>query len=377
MNHLPALRAEAHAGALPESQASSRTVTLVDQDQRVYGVSKLAVLVDTLRREGISASKALRGVQLTEQDLDSGSTRVSVNQIIRVCRNAAALSQDPHFPFHAGMRVHLSTYGMYGFAILSSTTFRNAIAFGLKYHQLAIPLVDVSRREERGRVTWKLHPIDTIRLDTALLRFVQEFELAILLSLHRDCMGRSLSPLKVLLPFHAPQDARVYLDMFGCPVAFGQAHACLIFDSKWLDGEPQFRNEIAHSELVILCDQLLEEFRLRIGIAGRVREILLLNRMSPIGIGEVANQLHMTERTLRRRLQGEKTSFRKILAELRMRMAVQYLRETDLNIAEIAHSLGFGEDASFRQAFRRWLSVAPRRFRTRTRGRSRTVLSSA
>ena len=368
-----ALKADAHAGALPESDASLRTVTSVDQDQRVYGVSKLKVLVDTLRREGISASKALRGVRLTEQDLHSSSTRVSVKQIIRICRNGAALSQDPHFPFHAGMRIHLSTYGMYGFAILSSTSFRQAIVFALKYHQLAIPLVDVSCRQERGRVTWTLYPFESIHLDAALLRFVLEFELAIVLSLHRDCMGRTLSPLKVLLPFPAPQDARVYSHMFGCAVAFGQPHAGLIFDSKWLDGEPQFGNEIAHSELVILCDQLLEELRLRIGIAGRVREILLVNRMSPIGIGEVAKQLFMTERTLRRRLHAEKTSFRRILAELRMRMAIKYLRETELSIAEIAHSVGFGEHASFRQAFRRWSSVAPRRFRTRIRGRSRTV----
>jgi len=150
-------------------------------------------------------------------------------------------------------------------------------------------------------------------------------------------------------------------------VLFGQSQPGLTLDSKWLDGEPQFGNEIAHAELARLCDALLEEFRLRVGIAGRVREVLLVNRMAPIGIGEVAKRLHMTERTLRRKLAAEMTSFRKVLGELRMRVAMKYLRDTELSVAEIAQSLGFSEDASFRQAFRRWSKVPPRVFRAHMR----------
>ena len=361
------LRAEAHTGPLPGPGVSLRTITAVSQTQKLYGVGKVAVLVDCLRREGIPTSRALRGVDLAEHDLHSASSRVSVAQIIRICRNALMLSRDPHFAYHAGMRIHLSTYGMYGFAILSSSKFRQGIAFALKYHQLAIPLVDLSWREERGRGYWSLIPLDTLHLDAALWRFVVELELAIVLSLHRDYIGQSFAPLQVRLPFSAPQDARVYSHMFGCPVLFGQSQPGLTLDSKWLDGEPQFGNEIAHAELARLCDALLEEFRLRVGIAGRVREVLLVNRMAPIGIGEVAKRLHMTERTLRRKLAAEMTSFRKVLGELRMRVAMKYLRDTELSVAEIAQSLGFSEDASFRQAFRRWSKVPPRVFRAHMR----------
>ena len=351
--------------------ASLRTISAISEDERVYSVGKLAALVHTLYREGIPPSKALRGVDLAEDALHRSSTRVSAGQLIRICRNALALSHDPHLPFHAGMGVHLSTYGIYGFAILSSSNFRKAIAFALRYHQLAFPLVDLSWREERGRDTWTLLPIPTLHLDTRLLHFVIEFELAIVLSLHRDMMGKALVPLEVHQPFNTPLDARVYADMFGCPVVFGQTHARIIFDSRRLEGELLFGNEIAHSELVNLCDELLREMRLRIGIAGRVREILLVNRMTRMGVAEVAKELHMTERTLRRKLSQENTSFRKILTELRMRLASQYLRDTDLTVGEIANSLGFTEDASFRHAFRRWSKLAPGGFRARLQGRLR------
>jgi len=358
-------------GSLPETGESLRTVTSVRPEQKLYPVSKLAVLVNSLRREGFTASQALRGAHLVERDLHDPRVRVSQNQILCVCRNAAALSHDPHFAHHAGSRVHLSTYGMYGFAILSSTDLRRGIGFALRYHQLAVPLVDVSWREERGRSVWTLLPIATLQLDAPLLRFVVEFELTILISLHRDCIGSSFSPQTIELPFAPPYDVQIYADMFGCPVLFDRPSARLIFDAKWLDREAPFANDIAHAELVSLCDGLLEEFHLRVGIAGRVREILLHKGMSPTGIAEVARHLHMTDRTLRRRLKDEKTSFRKILAELRMRMAAKYLRETDLSIREIAYSLGFSEEGSFRQAFRRWSAVAPRRFRGHIRNRRR------
>ena len=367
------LRTALKSGATGETalrlRTPIRTVTAVDPSRRVYPVGKVAVLIASLRREGIPLSRALSGVHLAERDLHAPATRVSINEIIRICRNALALSRDPHFPFHAGMRVHLSAYGMYGFAILSSTSIREAIEFALRYHLLAVPLVDVSVREERGQVIWSLHPIDAISIDGTLKRFVLEFEQAILLSLHRDCIGGSLTPLRVSLPFSAPGDARICARMFGCPVLFDQDDASLIFDARSLDGELKFGNETAHAEMVKLCDGLMEEFRLRSGIAGQVRETLLVNRMATMSIGEVANRLHMTERTLRRRLEDENTSFRQIVADIRMRVAMKYLRDTDLSIAEIAQSVGFSEDGSFRHAFQRSSRVSPRQFRKQSRRR--------
>jgi len=337
----------------------------VGPNERVYSVSKLAAIVHALRREGISTAAGLRGTGLAERDLHESATRVSFEQMARVCRNALALSTDPHFAYHTGSRFHLSTYGMYGFAILSSTDFREAIAFALQYYQLAMPLVDTSCREERHRLIWMLSPREA--LDTTVSRFILELEMAILTALHRDCISPSLVPLEAHLPFSAPRDARVYPDMFACRVLFDQDAARMIFDSKWLDTEPAYGNEIAHQELLILCEQLMEELRLRVGIAGKVREILLMNRMLPMSFSAVAKQLNMTGRTLRRKLGVERTSFRQILADLRIRLAIKYLRDTELSIEDISHKLGFSENASFRHAFHRWTKMAPLKYRDRAR----------
>jgi AraC-like DNA-binding protein len=66
---------------------------------------------------------------------------------------------------------------------------------------------------------------------------------------------------------------------------------------------------------------------------------------------------------LRRKLREEKTSFRNVVDELRMQMAIRYLRDTDLTVEDIAESLGFSDAANFRHAFRRWTNAAPGQFR--------------
>src|SRR5208282_1309451 len=96
-------------------------------DERIYPVAKIATIVDALAAEGVSPADALKGVHLSQSAISSPATRVSLNQVIECYCNAVRLSRDPRFACHAGLRFHVSTYGMYGFAILSSTDFRQAM----------------------------------------------------------------------------------------------------------------------------------------------------------------------------------------------------------------------------------------------------------
>lgn len=346
-------------------------------NDRVYSATRLATLVESLSREGVSAADALRGTHVAPQALFTPGTRVSLNQLIAACRNAIRLSRDPHFAFRAGSRSHVTTVGMFGFALLSSVTFRQAIGVALQYHQLAAPLCDFSFSQGHERGNWTLHPLAHPDINAALSRFLVEFELAAGFTLARDIMGSSFACRAVRVAFEPPRDASVYRGMFGCAVLFGQRESQLVFDATWLHRAPQLGNAITHAEVVKLCDVLMDEMRLRMGLSGRVREVLLLNVMRQMSLEEVANRLHLTARTLRRRLREEQTSFRALVDDLRMRLAIRYLRETDLTTQALAHSLGFSDDAAFRHAFRRWTKASPLEYRSRLRGREALAPSAA
>jgi AraC-like DNA-binding protein len=182
-------------------------------------------------------------------------------------------------------------------------------------------------------------------------------------SLHRDIMGASFVPQALHVTYGSSLDAPEYSEAFGCPVLLGQTENKLAFDAARLDADPQLGNQITYSVVLRLCDELLDELQLRTGVAGKVREALLVNLAKPTGFDAIARHLGMTPRTLRRKLQDENTSFRELLDELRMHVAIKYFRDTELTIETVADALGFSDAANFRHAFRRWTNGVPQDFR--------------
>ena len=87
-------------------------------------------------------------------------------------------------------------------------------------------------------------------------------------------------------------------------------------------------------------------------------------------LADMAQALHLSERTLKRRLQDEGVSYRVLLAEVRGRQANRLLEDETLSLTEIAERMGFSDLSSFSQAYKRWFGVAPSvgRAGTQTRG---------
>jgi hypothetical protein len=123
-------------------------------EDKVYPVVKLAMVIDALAAEGISVKDALAGVRISRNATSSPATRVSLNQIIECYRNANKLCHNRRFAYSAGLRFHVTDYGMYGFAMLSSTNYRRTMQFAVEYHQLATPLAEIDFKEAGGCGIW-------------------------------------------------------------------------------------------------------------------------------------------------------------------------------------------------------------------------------
>lgn len=344
---------------------------------RIYSVAKIATIVDLLRGEGISVEDALAGVSLSSSQLCSPATKVSAAQVLQSYRNAIALSGNSRFAYHAGSKSSVSTYGIYGLAILSSANFRETMAFATAYHQLATPMMDVCFKEEGSTAAWIATPASCLDIDDRLHRFIVEFQMAAHLSLHRNIMGPTFTPTLVHYTLAQPDNVGNETTFFDCPVRYGQTENRFAFDVAWLDGQPNFGNALTHAELTQLCDGLLEKIESGTGVAGAVRELILANLPGAIDFERIAKSLNMSERSLRRRLQEENTSFRQLSDELKTRIAIKYLRETDRNVEDIALALGFNDAASFRHAFRRWTNTTPRDCRRAQAGIERTTSTDA
>jgi AraC-like DNA-binding protein len=112
-----------------------------------------------------------------------------------------------------------------------------------------------------------------------------------------------------------------------------------------------------------LCDDLLNDLKLRIGVVGEIRALLLRNITNPPTLATIAKGLEVSDRSLRRQLREQGISFRGLLDELRMQIALKYLRTTRLANEDIALALGFSDATNFRRAFRRWTNKSPSEIR--------------
>ena len=115
--------------------------------------------------------------------------------------------------------------------------------------------------------------------------------------------------------------------------------------------------------IVAICDNLLNELKLRVGIPGEIRALLLRDIANPPTLADIAKLLDVSDRSLRRQLREQGISFRGLLDELRMQLAMKYLRTTRLANEDIALALGFSDATNFRRAFRRWTKKSPSEIR--------------
>lgn len=160
-----------------------------------------------------------------------------------------------------------------------------------------------------------------------------------------------------------PADPGIWERHFDAPVSFGASQNALWLKRSQLRNSLMMRDErlAAFNESVVQAYvQNLETTSL----TERVKHLVLgrLEQGEP-QIGDVARQLNLTERSLRRHLRDEGVSFRDLLRQCRMDMADYYLRQTDLSVTEIALKTGFADASNFTRAFSRWFSQNPTDFR--------------
>ncbi|MBC2384500.1 AraC family transcriptional regulator [Pseudomonas sp. WS 5106] len=300
----------------------------------------------------------LAGSGIGVADLSHADTRITTCQEMQVCANAVALRRD--IGLDLGQRMHVSSYGLLGYALLTSATFGDALRLALRYPALLGTLFELSL-EEDGKRIW--FTAGDYRENPALAQFNVEFCLVSLKVICDDLLGQPLPLLEARFEHPAPDYQARYAERFDCPVRFQAASHAFAFDRAWLDHPLPLADTVTHRAVAERCRKQNTEFTGRQVWLGRVRQMLGTQLHAAPGLEGLAKQLNCSPRTLRRHLHALGCSYQEMLDELRFERAKQWLSEDELPIWRIAEQLGFSETASFRHAFVRWSGVAPSQFR--------------
>jgi AraC-like DNA-binding protein len=148
---------------------------------------------------------------------------------------------------------------------------------------------------------------------------------ASLIALVRWITGRHLKPLEVRLAGEPPLDATPYQALFEAPLSFGHGQCALLF----AHADMSAALPTANAELARLHDRFAGDYLARFAssrFSHQTRQVLC--RLLPQGEPRreaVAEALHLSERTLQRRLQEEGSSYQQLLDDTRRELAEQYL----------------------------------------------------
>lgn len=312
----------------------------------------------------IAASAGISAAELAERD-----RRVPLDKLLEVFDEIERRTGDPAFGLRVAEASRARPDNALALALASSPTLGEAFRRVARYTRIindaaAIELAiagDVVRVQYRLERTGEPHRVGA------------QAALAMLCLLGRESLGATFRATRVAFRHPAPPTAALaeYARIFEAPVSFGAPVDEMVVPLAVLD-EPLSRADPALcAHLDRHLDALLERTR-PADLHARVSRLLgdQLSGGAP-DVEWVAGRLHMSSRSLQRRLRDAGTSFQDLLDRLRRDLALRYLAD-GLAVAEVAFLVGFTEASNFHRAFKRWTGMTPTQARRRADGRFAT-----
>jgi AraC-like DNA-binding protein len=324
-------------------------------------ITTLQLLTQLGLEHGLSLDTCLQGCNLTPLQLADPLQEIDSQQELRLIANLTqALPNVTDLGLQAALRYQLTTYGIWGYAMLSSQNFRQAAELGLRYLDLTFALtrIELSEDDEGAH----LHFADE-HLPAALREFLVQRDAAAVLVIQRELTGNAITLSQARLRMPAPADPQPFIRQFGLLPEFSSNENRISFARELLDA-PLPRGNPAMAKLCEeQCQALLDKRRVRSGLAGQVRDRLLHTPGRLADMEQIAGELNLSSRTLRRRLLDQGSSFRQLQEEVRQALAEELLAGSNLSQAQIAERLGYSEVSNFLHAFRRWKGQTPQQYR--------------
>lgn len=331
-------------------------------------------IVKALELSGLDCAALFEQLGLDFAALQDPDARFPQDDMTRLWQLAVEQSGNPAIGLNMGRVVRPASFHVVGYVLMSSPTLANGFERLVRYQRIIAEGADVMFR----RLPDCYLLILTVHGDLLPpTRQSAEASLATALALCGWLTGRVLEPMKVLIQGDAPVDLSPYHEAFHGPLEFNAAHDALMFRHEDLDAPLP----TANAAMAALHDRFAGEYLARFAqtqVTHKARQALC--RMLPDGEPkreQVALSLHLSQRTLQRRLQEEGTSFQALLDQTRRQLAEQYLGQPRMTLLEIAYLLGFADPSNFFRAFRRWFDVTPGEYRARLGQAPSDALSDA
>jgi AraC-like DNA-binding protein len=312
----------------------------------------------------VSGELLVRGAGLDPAVLGDPEALHSVRSILSFLESAARVSGDDCFGLEFGAQLPVQDLDVLGYVMLHSPTLGAGFENTCRYYavQQTLGRLVLTRGAVNAQLTYELPVPRGVRTGQLI-----DVIFAVLTRYARQATGKPRwSPRQVRFTHPAPSNPLRFERFFRASARFGQPVNALLFRRTDLD----LPLESPDPGLLPILERHARDLLARLPRSGTFadtarRLVAELLGTGNVAIETVAARLHMTPRSLQRRLQEDGSSYQQLLAETRLALAQRYLDTRTLPLTEVAFLLGYSELSAFSRAFRRWTGQSPLRFRRR------------
>ncbi len=341
--------------------ATGRTLLGDEMGVPTIASGALRKLLAALSKHGVRPEEALTPLGLDARAVDDPDGRVPIERLHAAWdlffERAPAVDVVHETMYEPG------DYGLVGFVAMSSATLEEALGHVVRFLSLWTddPALDLAPDG-----TMSVYYRHVFRDSNGARAATEDAPIELIHGV-RQLSQRRVVPRLVTFRHPAPRHAAALMEHFGCEVRYSAPRCTMVLRPADL-AVPLPRADV---HLAAFLQKTAKEALERRGATDetpltRVREILAeeLQRGAP-SIGQVARRCASTERTLRRRLEENGTTFRDLLDDTRARLAQGYLADRQMPLTQVAFLVGFSEPSTFYRAFKRWTGLTPAAFRAR------------
>ena len=335
---------------------------------RDSGVSVVVLrgLVEAVEQKGVARSELLGRLDLPPGVLSDPEGRLPWATIYLACEAAVTLTEEPALGLHWADALSERTFVPISHLIAHSSSLRDGFELLSRYFQLLCDqtvhrFLDIDHHL----------PLQCLPLASES-PIVQRFSAEMMVGGFWRLIG-SFSPRarpeRACFAFPAPSHAAEYARFFEGAERFDQPFTGIVLDGALLVVPSPQRDDDVRIALEELAAQRLRRIQRRTPYAVRVREHLVEHAWPHrTDMPSVARAMHISVRSLRRRLVAEGTSYDEVLHEALAIVAKRFLRNPNRTIQAVAYDMGFSDASTFHRAFKRWTGTTPNAFRERELG---------
>jgi AraC-like DNA-binding protein len=354
----PALRSNTPEGA--SRLSPSATGPVGSTPEATVSMGLVRALLDALAQQGVSRAEFLDRAGLEPMRVDTPAARVSRAELYRATDLALALTSDPALGLRWAENVTDRTFAPLSHVIAHASSLRRGFELLAEFYPLLSDQVTYEIEETADQVV--LHAPLPLGASEQVQRLTAELTLAGFWALVRS-FHPNAAPIAVSFEYAAPEHRHEYTRWFSGQERFDQSETGIVFDRALLDLTSRYRDDE-----ILEVMQMVAEQQLRRLVAGTPFAVRVRNHLAERATAEradmqsVARAMGLSERSLRRRLSAEETSFEALHTEAQGAAAKQLLAQHGRSIQEAAHEMGFSDASTFHRAFKRWTGMTPGAF---------------